>query len=290
MQRFIKLFHPLDLLFIGLSYCLGAGIAHYLVGMIHWPAFSLGLLGLLFLQIGSEVLRLYFKDPVYSQAPEQDVYQNAIRKTRVLQAAFAALALFAAAGLSLLITRSMNEIAGLLLILELLVMIAYAVPPIQLAESGFGELAQSVSFAILVPAFAFALQLSHLHRLLPLTTFPLTLLGIACLLVVDFPTYGHDLREHHSTLLIRLTWQRAIPVHAFLISAAFLLFASEPFFGVPLALVWPVFLSFPFALVQVVWMQRIARGGPAMWGFLIPLAYATFALAVYLLTFAFWLH
>jgi 1,4-dihydroxy-2-naphthoate octaprenyltransferase len=92
------------------------------------------------------------------------------------------------------------------------------------------------------------------------------------------------------TLLARLTWQHAIPIHHFMILVAFLLFAGAPFLDYPWSIVWPVFLALPFALIQIIWLQRIANGGRTLWNFLTALAAATFGLTAYLLALTFWIR
>jgi 1,4-dihydroxy-2-naphthoate octaprenyltransferase len=148
----------------------------------------------------------------------------------------------------------------------------------------------AIYLGTLLPILAFLLQFGEFHRLLTFATFPLTLLALAYLLVWNFPTFAADQKFGRHTLLTRLTWQRAIPIHHFLVLAAYLLFAAAPFLGFPWGLVWPVFLVLPFAIIQIFWLQRIAAGGRTLWNFLTALAAATFGLTAYLLAFTFWIR
>jgi 1,4-dihydroxy-2-naphthoate octaprenyltransferase len=167
---------------------------------------------------------------------------------------------------------------------------AYALPPARLSETGYGELIQAGIFTTFLPAIAFLLQAGEFHRLLPLTAFPLTLLAIAWLLAANFSAFVADQKLGRRSLLIRLTWQRAIPIHHILILTAFLLFAAASFFGVSWGLVWPVFLALPFAALQIYWLQRIANGGRPVWKFFDVLAPSVYGLTVYLLALSFWLR
>jgi 1,4-dihydroxy-2-naphthoate octaprenyltransferase len=160
----------------------------------------------------------------------------------------------------------------------------------RLSEAGYGELVMAVSLGTLFPALAFLLQYGEFHRLLTFVTFPLTLLALTFLLVNDFPAFATDLKLGHHSLLTRLTWQFAIPTHHVLILVSFLFFASAPLLGFPWGLVWPVFLALPFAVFQIIWLQRIAMGGRTLWKFLTALAVATFGLPAYLLAFTFWIR
>ena len=65
----------------------------------------------------------------------------------------------------------------------------YAVPPVRLVYSGYGELVLAILFANLFPALAFLLQTGELHRLLAMLTFPLTLLYLAALLALSLRAY-----------------------------------------------------------------------------------------------------
>jgi len=286
----LRISRPLHLLFAALTYALGAGIARYLGVAIHWPAFWLGLLAVLALQAAPPLLLEYFRLPLTPRLPDETARQRERYRTLILQVSYAALTLSGTAILTLFLTRSLNLSAGILFTLNLLLLIAWAIPPARLAETGYGELALAFVLATLIPAIAFLLQADEFHRLLPLTAFPLTLLALAYFLVADFPTFASDQKLGRRTLLSRLTWQRAVSIHHVLILAAFLLFAATPLVGVPWALVWPVFLTLPFATVQVIWLQRIANGGRTLWRFFVPLAAAVFGLTVYLLALTLWIR
>jgi 1,4-dihydroxy-2-naphthoate octaprenyltransferase len=232
----------------------------------------------------------YFRLPLTPRFSGETNRQREHFRTLLLQLSFAALGLYGLAVLVLFLIHLINLPSGILLALDLLLIIAYAVPPARLAEKGYGELILAFVLATLLPALSFLLQADEFHRLLPLISFPLTLMALAYLLASDFPTFSADLNMGHRSLLTRLTWQRAIPVHHVLIIAAFLLFSLAPLAGIPWNLIWPVFLTLPFAFVEVFWLQRIARGGRTLWNFFIPLTAVVFGLAVYLLAFTFWIR
>lgn len=287
-RRLLSLTRPLQLIFTAMMYTLGAGIARYLGASIRWPAFWIGLLAVLVLQVSACWLVVIFRLPFAPRTADETPRQRENFRVLLLQASFAALTLFCVATLTLFLTRSINLAPGIFLTLDFLLLVAYAIPPLRLSETGYGELALAVSIAVFVPAVSFLFQMGEFHRMLQLTCFPLSFLALAYLLVADFPTFATDQKMERHTLLTRLGWQRAVPLHHVLVLAAFLIFASSPFFGIPTRLVWPVFLDLPFAAVQIIWLQRIARGGRTLWNFLVPLSAAVFGLATYLLTFSFW--
>jgi 1,4-dihydroxy-2-naphthoate octaprenyltransferase len=289
-MRILRLSRPLAALFLTLTYCLGAGISRYLGHPFSLAAFGLGWLALLSMQLAFFWALDYFRLPLTPLAPEETPRQRERFRTLLLQSAYAALTLAGACAVTLVLTHTISLPAGILLLLALLFLFAYGVPPLRLAEKGYGELILAVSWGTLIPAFAFLLQTDAYHRLLPIVTFPLTLMALAYLLAADFSTFASDSKLGRNSLLTRLTWQRAIPIHHLLLLFSFLLLAAAPFFGVPWGLVWPVFLALPFAGLQIYWLQRIAVGGSPFWKFMDVLVPSVFGLAAYLLTLAFWLR
>ncbi len=99
--------------------------------------------------------------------------------------------------------------------------------PLRLSEAGYGELIQAVTLGTLFPALAFLMQFGTFHRLLTFSTFPVTLLALAYLLVNDFPSFAADQKFGRYSLLTRLTWQLAIPIHHMLVLVSFLFLRSH---------------------------------------------------------------
>ncbi len=290
IRSLIKLSRPLYLLFTAITFTLGSGLARYLGKHLDLAAFILGIVCVIALQTATFLLVEYFRLPVLLPSPGMTQRQHEQSRAFLLQVSAAALVLAVAMIVILLHTRLLDLETGFLLILIFLFLLTFAIPPLRLSESGYGELILAVYFATLIPALAFLLQAGAYHRLLAMTTFPLTLLALAYLLVQDFPGFAADQKFERHTLLTRMTWQHAIPIHHLLVISAYLLFAAAPLFGYPWGLVWPVFLVLPFAGVQVFWLQRIANGGRTYWRFLSTLAASVFGLTAYLLAFTFWIR
>jgi 1,4-dihydroxy-2-naphthoate octaprenyltransferase len=289
-RKLLRISHPIHLILAALTYTLGAGISHYLGYAINAVVFGLGFLAVLSIQAASSWLMEYFHLPLTPLLAGETPRDREHFRVDLLQASYASLTLGGAIVISLLVAGHLNVPAGFLFGVIVLFLVAYALPPMRLAEMGYGELILAIYLGTLLPALAFLLQSGEFHRLLTFTTFPLSLLALAYFLVGDFPTYAADQKLGHHSLLTRVTWQRAIPVHHILILAAFLFFAIAPFFGFPWGLVWPVFVVLPFAALQIIWLQRISLGGRTLWNFLTNLALATFGLSVYLMAFTFWIR
>jgi 1,4-dihydroxy-2-naphthoate octaprenyltransferase len=290
IRIFAKLARPFHLLLAALTYSLGAGISHYLGHPINPSTLGLGLLGVLAIQAAASWLVEYFRLPLTPlEKDETPRYREALR-TGLFQSALALLTVSGAIIATLLLAGLLPLPAGFLVGLIIVFFVAYAVPPLHLSETGYGELVQALAVGTLFPAFAFLLQFGEFNRLLTFASFPLTMMALAYLLVLDFPTFATDQKYGRHTLLTRLTWQRAIPIHHLLVLSSFLFFAATPLLGFPWGLVWPVFLVLPFTVIQIFWLQRIAGGGRVLWRFLVPLASAVFGLTIYFLTLTFWIR
>lgn len=164
----------------------------------------------------------------------------------------------------------------------------YAVPPIRLESSGYGELTSSILVANLVPAYALLLQTGDLHRLLAMSTFPLTFLHLAMLLALELPDYATDIKFEKNTLLVRIGWETGMRMHNLLILGAYLVLGLAILFGLPAAIALPAFLSLPLGVLQIFQMNRIAAGMKPNWITLTLAAVTLFSVTAYLLAFSFW--
>jgi 1,4-dihydroxy-2-naphthoate octaprenyltransferase len=289
-RKLLALSRPSQLFSLTLTYVLGAGISRYLGRTIRLADLLLGLLMFLALHIATCWFVEYFRLPLTPLGKGETARSREAFRITLLQSSFAALTIAAAFIVTLLLTRSMPFAAGIILGLSGVLFFVYSIPPFRLFERGYGEVVLAIIFGTLIPAWSFLLQFGEFQRLLTFVTFPLTLLALVYLLVCDFPTYATDLKLGRNTLLTRLTWQYAIPIHHVLLLAAFLLFAISPSLGFPWRLDWPVFLALPFGIAQVLWLQRIARGGRPLWNLFLGLALASFGFTAYILAFTFWTH
>ncbi len=286
----IRLSRPLYAAFTLLTYTLGAGIAHYLGISQRLLAFWVGMILVMLVQISMSWLSEAFRprtEPL--EEGDSQAERLALRKMTLL-AALSALAFAAVMALLLARAGSLSPAALLFLALSLLLTIAYAVPPARLVNLGFGELALAVQIAMFAPAVGFVLQSGAYHRLAAIVSFPLVLLALACFVALDFPTYAADQKYDRCTLVRRMGWERAVPLHHGLVLGAYLLLAALPLWGLAGGLIWPAFLTFPFALLQIYTLRSVALGAKPNWKLLTVDALTVFGLCAYILTFAFWLR
>ncbi|MFH1635051.1 MAG: prenyltransferase [Chloroflexota bacterium] len=297
IRFFVRISRPAYLLSGVLVYALGAGIARYLGHPLDWSIYTLGQFWVVALQLGAHYLAAYFLSPVDPKNPERlplpgkiDKPSDGLRREIILWPAFAALAAATSITIMLIRSGSTNGVIIFMMGITALGACLYSIPPLRLATSGYGELTISIVMANLIPALAFSLQAGELHRLLAMTTFPLTMLHLAMLLAFQLPAYLEDVRHQRQTLMVRLGWKRGMNLHNLLILGAFTLIGLAMLFGLPSTVALPVFFVLPLGLFQIWYMTRIAAGAKPNWRALNLIAALLFALTAYLFTFEYWVH
>jgi 1,4-dihydroxy-2-naphthoate octaprenyltransferase len=283
---------PINVLLMALTYFLGAGIARFLGSRGSAQAFWLGLAGVLLAQITLGLLSEVFQAAEAPAPPLQDDRGGRRLALREPALYLSTAALAAAALISFILYKagSLTSAALLAVAASLVVIVAYAVPPLRLMGKGFGELLLAIHIAYLGPSIGFLLQAGTFHLLLNVSILPLTLLLLATFLVLDFPSYAEDLKYGRATLLIRLGWENALRLHQALLISAYVLLGVSALLGFSLALLAPGFLTIPFALLQWNFLRNIARGAKPIWGLLTANAVALFGLTAYFLALSFWLR
>jgi 1,4-dihydroxy-2-naphthoate octaprenyltransferase len=296
LRLFIRLSRPLFLLGAALVYALGVGIARYLGVTIDWGLYLLGQAFVTTLQLSAQYLNEYFDAPGDLDNKNRTLFTGGsgaigpgkLSRNTALIAAVTTLTFLASISVVLLQQAPVSPLMVLVMVVSFFGAFFYSTPPVKLAESGYGELLTSVMVANLVPAFAFILQFHDFHRLVMMSTFPLTALHLAMMLVFELPDYAADIRQGKPNLLIRLGWQRAMTLHNVLILSAFLFLGIAIWSGLPLAIALPAFLPLPLGILQIWQMRRIAAGAKPNWNTLNLAAVVLFVSMVYLLAFAFW--
>ncbi len=297
LKNLIRLSRPVDLLAGVFLYVLGTGIAHFLGFPINWTVFWIGQASIIFLQLSSYYLKAYYDTPQPEEtdspvdnkpdAPRKEPNGQLPRQV-VLQSALVMMTIGAMMTVILLWSGTIQPPAFLFLGFAFLLAFFYAVPPLRLVYSGYGELTTAILMANLVPSLAFLFQTGDLHRQVAMLTFPLTALYLATILATTLQKYGADVRYERRTLMVRMGWQFGMHVHNILILMTYLLFVLAALMDLPWSLTWPALLSLPIALYQIYLVMQIARGGKPRWKLLTFTALATLGLTVYLLNLALW--
>lgn len=296
LRLFIRLARPQFLLGGILLYALGAGIARYLGTSINWNVYLLGQIWGTLLQLATQFLNEYFDIEYDLKNPNRTFLTGGsgalgpgkLPRATALWSAAGCLAVVASITVLLLNEGDITPVAAVLMVLIVFGAIFYAVPPVKLESSGYGELTTAILVSNLVPAFAFVLQTGHLHRLLAMSTFPLTFLFLGMLLAFELPDYGSDLKYGKRTLMVRAGWQLGVNIHNLMILFGYLIMAIAVLLGLPTGIALPVILSLPIGLLQIWTINRIASGGKPNWTLLTLTGLLMFTSAAYLLTLAFW--
>jgi 1,4-dihydroxy-2-naphthoate octaprenyltransferase len=221
IRLIILLSRPVFLLGGALVYALGAGIARYLGAPIDWGLYILGQAYVTTMQLSAQYLNEYFDSPADQDNPNRTPFSGGsgavgdgkLSQETVMWAALTVLTILASLTVVMLNVTSLSPLLVTIVGLAFLGSFFYSAPPVKLANSGYGELTTSVLVANLVPVFAFVLQYGELHRLLVMSTFPLTALHLAMMIVFEFPDYLNDIKYEKYTLLVRVGWERGMVLH-----------------------------------------------------------------------------
>jgi 1,4-dihydroxy-2-naphthoate octaprenyltransferase len=283
-------------IFIGL---MGLGIARYLNFRIDWILFWLGTAWVMAVQLGAVYLHQYFDLRIESDReshtrlfagnPVLGSGEEKLPRSTALNLGLAVLAIAGAISVMLFRYPGFGFAAALLMGLTLTGALAYSLPPLRLARSGYGELLVAVFFGYLVHSLAFVLQAGIPHRLVTMVALPLILLITAAQLALAFPGYAADQKYGRMNLLQKIGWQNAVAVHNSLIMLAYLSLAGAAVLGFPRSVGLRAVWSFPLAFVPVWLLSRIASGAKPIWSTLRMSEIALIAVMVASFTISFWI-
>jgi 1,4-dihydroxy-2-naphthoate octaprenyltransferase len=287
LRTLLRLSRPLHLLLAALTFCLGASIANYLGKPFRADSFWFGLLAVILAQASMSLLSEVFRLDVEPLAENETRRQRSMLRNNALYVSIAALTVDAVIAFLLLNSGHLAAAAFSFLLLSLVVVVAYSLPPFR--NRGFGEFLLAAHLGYIIPTIAYLLQADETHRFLTLTI-PVTFLAFAYFIVMDFPTFASDRKYNRTTFLTRLGWERVVPLHHIFLLFGYVFLAILPLLELSFSLIWPAFLTLPFAIFQIFQLRSIALGGRANWVLLTATALAVFGLTAYFLTLTFWLR
>ena len=289
MKQLLRLSRPLHLLLAALTYFLGASIANYLGKPFRSDSFWLGLIAVLLAQASMNLLAEVFRPENEAIIEGQSRKDRTLLRNNALYVSISALTADAVIAFILYNNHQFSVATFFFLLLSLILVLAYAIPPFRLINRGFGEFVLAAHIAYVIPSIGYILQSDETHRFL-FISLPLTFLAFAYFIVMNFPAFASDSKYNRSTLLTRLGWERAVPLHHLFVLLAYLFFALAPVFGLSFSLLWPAFLTLPFALFQIVQLRNLSLGAPTNWTLLTVTALSVFGLTAYFLSLTFWLR
>jgi 1,4-dihydroxy-2-naphthoate octaprenyltransferase len=287
LRTLLRISRPLYLLLAALTYSFGASIANYLGKPFRMDSFWLGLAAALLAQMSMTLLSEVFRldaEPLTENETRRDRH---VLRNNALYISIAFLSVDAVIAFLLLDRHHLSIASFSFLLVSLFLVLAYSLPPFR--NRGFGEFILAAHLAYVIPSIAYLLQADETHRFLALTI-PLTLLAFAYFIVMDFPSFASDHKFNRTTFLTRLGWERVVPLHNIFVLFAYVFFAIAPALGLSLSLIWPAFLTLPFAIFQIFQLRNISLGAPTNWTLLHATALSVFGLTAYFITLTFWLR
>ncbi len=294
LQNMIIISNPALLLVGAVFYALGAGIVVYRGEPINWGIYWLGQLVIILLQLSGYYLKAYYdqleKENQLIRRKQDPEEQGEIPARIFLLAAVTTLSIGAGVTVLLAANNAINLPTWIILGLAFGISFFYAVPPLRLANTGYGEIVSAILITNLSPALALLLQSGDLTEVLAMLTLPLTLLFLSMVLALSLEHYYQDIKEGRQNLMIRIGWQRGMNVHNLLILMAYLLVGFAAVSGLTWSLTWPLLLTLPIGIFQIWQIWSIGNGAPPRWTLLRLTALATFGITTYLITFALWIR
>jgi 1,4-dihydroxy-2-naphthoate octaprenyltransferase len=284
-----RLIRPIPLLLAALTYSLGASIADYLGNILRPGPLWLGLLSVLLAQFAMSLLPEVFRLDVEPLLKGETRHERQILRNNILYTSVAALASLALIFYALFASSQLPGPSFLFPGLSLAIILLQAIPPFRLANRGFGELMNAIHIAYIIPSIAFVFQAGDTHRFLAVTL-PLTFLAFAYFIARNFQSFAQDQKFRRVTFLTRLGWERVVPLHNIFLIFAYVFFLAMIAFGLTLSLLWPAFLTLPFALYQIFQLRNISLGLPPNWKILNATALSVFGLTAYFLSLTFWIR
>lgn len=291
-RQLLRIARPWVLLGCLIFYAIGAGIAHFLGKPIDLSIYLIGQVCVLLLAFSASYLNEYFsmlEYPILRRNPNRSTDEFFRLRNALIQAAAVALT----AGAVLTVMLFSQGVRGPAVVIYLgigfLLEFFYAVPPLRLAKSGYGELVTALFITGIAPALAFTFQTGEAHRLLILLTFPFTAMFIAAELAIELETYYSDIKEGRKTLMVAVGWQRGMNLHNILILVSYFLIGLAAVLRLPWPLTWPMLATLPVGLFQIWQIWQINNGQKPRWRLLQITALATLGIMAYLIAFALWI-
>lgn len=270
-----------------LLYSLGLGVAKYLGSNLGWDRIWIGMFWVFCLQLGG--IFLWRHTSVLPQIQDNG-RPRASSFSRDFILALTSFASLASLTVWMIANRHYSlEILGVTLLGILGTLVSSK--SLRIADiDRFREIILCFLMAVLVPWFAFLLQMEEMHRLLPIVTLPILALRMAMVLSYQLSTYANDLNARKQTLMLRIGWQNGMTLHHWLILFAFVLIAFANVIGIPHSIGLPPITAFILGLGQIWNMRRIAQGVKPNWRGLVWGGAALYGIVIYLYAYSFWIH
>jgi hypothetical protein len=291
MQK--KIINPRNLFFLatsGIMFMLGGGVAHYFGA--EYPTF-LFWLGLGW-QLSVHIAGFFLLQNFTQLSDEINHYEIYVRSSRLkISILFLSILFLSFTGIFWYFLYQYHKVTiylAALIVITLIGLVVYAVPPINISKKGFQEIGLAIFQGCLAPGLGFFILTNKFHRLLLLIVFPLTLLSLAYYISTNFSSYATDLKRGKLSFVLVSSWRQAAPIHHLLITTCYSLFILGFGLGLPFSIFWVILLTLPLAGLQIFWLNRIIKGGNPFWIFFNVLTASVYGISAYLLAYNLWIN
>lgn len=270
---FLRLGRPLFLTGGFLFHALGIAIALYQGHGLNLAAWLWGQIGITAVQLLTHYSNDYYdlEADIANQTPTRwsggsEILTKGLLppKVALITAVLAGIVTIMAA-LTLALFIQTGPLTIPLFLLALALAWSYSSPPLQLNMRGYGELTGAILIPGLTTLVGYYLQAGKIATLPFLAIFPLSLLQMAMLLVINFPDYQGDAAAGKRTLVHILGEKSAVRLYLILLTLTYLTLPFLIFLGLPQTVALTLSLPLPIAAWQAWRMSRRAYADPAKW-------------------------
>ena len=295
---YLAMFRPWEALINLILSLMGAGLANYLGHTVSWQMFWAGFIILMTILIGGSALagcyaqmekgyslRITYSNitPGTPQETGRKRLLNCILLTVMSFGITTSLIIF------ILRTSSIPDEVYFFLLLSMVLMLLYSVPPARLTTRGLGETIWAIQGGFLFPLIAFLFQSGGLTRILIFITLPMTLLYLAMEIIRSLKPFSNDPRSYQrSTLVGRVGSDQTLKLTIYLILGAFVSAGFGSMFGLTWSVLWRILLTLPVGIFLVWQLQSIRDGAKPHWLVLESAAIALVVFPAYFLSLFFW--
>jgi len=249
----------------GIAYFIGALMARNETGGVSFSALGLGLSAVWLVQLATQFFNEYVDQPTDRANRYRTPFSGGsgalltgdLKAASALRAGCVALLLAAVLCLSLTALPTFGFATLTIFGLAVVGAVGYSVPPLALANRGWGEIDTAVIAALLVPLFGYNLQTGRVSLTLILTCLPFAALILANMLNVAFPDYEADQGVGKRTWVVILGPERAARVYSVLLIAGYATPWLTLGWGLPLAVLLAEAATLPLGLLS---LREIGRG------------------------------
>ncbi len=274
-----------------MTYTLGVGLVHYVEAIRSWSTFIQGGVFILLIVLALDYLGALGKSFNRRTWPKSATFRE-IKQVRL------ALGLISATFMTVATTLFINWMVsgfvwqGLIVLLIAVILIGGLYYFSQISERlrPYSILFEALLVVVIPPALGYFIQSASLHQLLTLVILGLVPIYMAYSLLTHLIHYGQEEKYKEKTIATTLGWEKTMVLHNALILMGYVLMALTALLGFPWFLLWPVFLTFPIALLEIWLMERVRRGRKPLWRIMQFATASVFFIPVYLLGFAFWIR